>query len=175
MENKLRQVQQQVLGKFQTLDHITATIKRIDDWVDGDNQKKDFPDRIIENTSKIETLETQMGSPADTDQMKVLLQSFHNRAIGEGDIDITTYMKQYWIDQDAVLALRNTYAAMSYRVGALETEIHESGNKVLERTLNSTIVVVTRLEQRLKAIENIYGRGSLKVVYNTGDIIPYPL
>ena len=84
LERKLIGLQNQVLGKFQTLDHITQTIDTVKNWVDPDGQTKGLDDRLIDNSTKIEQLEKQMGNTDDYDNMKVWLQSLNDKAIGEG-------------------------------------------------------------------------------------------
>jgi hypothetical protein len=102
LERKLTAMKNQVLGKFETLNHITQTIDTVKNWVDPDGQKKPLDRRLIDNTTKIETLEKQMTNADDITEMKLFLNNLKARTRIKGFKDISECMDALWKDVDVI-------------------------------------------------------------------------
>jgi DNA repair exonuclease SbcCD ATPase subunit len=173
LERKLTAMKNEVLGKFETLNHITQTIDTVKNWIDPDGNKKPLDRRLIDNTTKIEILEKQMTNADDITDMKLFLSNLTDRVRSKGYKDIPECMNALWKDVDIIDLNKHLLINTRLRVEQIENEIQKIQR--LKRTLDTTIAVVSRLEQRIEAIRNLYGTGGLEVVYNTGDIFPLPL
>ena len=84
-------------------------------------------------------------------------------------------MNDFWADINTADALRLSFAASNERISKIEEQLRKSDSATMKSIQDTMIVIIKKLEQKVAALQNVYGKGSLKVVYNTGNVFPYQL
>lgn len=177
LENKLRQVQNQVLGKFQTLDHITNTIDTIKTWADPKGETKGIDDRVKETSTLLKAYDYLFTDDTkhELDDMRVFIRSLRAKQIQHGDSDFATYLNRFWTEFEKIDQNEQATQSLSLDLSTTKAGLERFDGKRLWNRSNDMAAVVAVIDSKVTGLENLYGTGGLKVTYNTGYNVPLPL